>query len=764
MDANTKLYIWRNKGVTRSTTADKTKIDVVGFLANSLAMPFHHIPHGVLDVIVKIFNFFLLLCTPRQLARRRYANLHREAKELASNLMKTQFFAIYYRFSTKHKYHPLQRFQFMPRKFDLSADLAKRMENENGTQAFYEAVCPKEVPPITVNFSPDFTTIDELSSVHKSAEYLYENLSKNRGKEIAGLAKDLYVRGYSRRIRVSDPADWDKFRAELTDDIHVAAESNLVYPEEESNVSLIALSYKSHELIRDRAFSTEGENGDPVRFTLQEKTIMTDIYFEDFRWSQVIRTATEIAREENSDYVRIWIDRFVMMGRDEPFKNFIRKEKVQWEDYGLWAYAVCPVVRLYQEREDHYLTEFWRKLELVMAVAGKGIFLDDYMLERFDNSIYYGKSLYTRYYNGICKIGGKGKYIRSVTLAIATAVLTDGVSVAGLNEHKNTRRGIIGWKAWALRTLAEGAYSSDHAVLLQVEEAFTVGLSQFCIIAFWESISTQNRHLEGDSYLDMSLQQSTEYRKNERWHGICEWIGMVRGACEIKQNEEITRYLNEFADVRLYTNITQQVAGLLTLRSKDNKYRRGLAVNLSRFSRVQGGQVIAVAEATGLNNGKSWLPWYLVHVRDPETDQTAGVDRNGVLWFKHKPIRVFYRWTMAFFWIMLAIYDVMWLVLAAANRLMTGIFIGIWLLHTLFLLILVARCLSWPWKDIDMIGEGLFDNVLMHGIYRAGIKKRYKKFEVEPYNSIGWGERFLKSGTEYTSNEGEFHKGEDSPV
>ena len=177
--------------------------------------------------------------------------------------------------------------------------------------------------------------------------------------------------------------------------------------------------------------------------------------------------------------------------------------------------------------------------------------------------------------------------------------------------------------------------------------------------------------------------------------------------------------LNGCAKVKLYKNFTQQVARLVTLRSKDQKYSRMLAVELARHSTVQEGQVTAVAEATGLNKGNSWLPWYLVHTRDPETDQTVEEVEERVLWFKYEPIRV-----IIIFCVLLVI--------------------------PFYLLMFIGRLFKkspWPWLDEDLIGEDLFDNVLMHGIFEAGIKGKFRVFKKESYSEIGWGDRNIQSGT-----------------
>ena len=744
-----------NKSLFSRTTLTSQRIPQliaakISFLAISIAKSFHEVPTEIDDFVVKALNAWLLLVHPRQTIDIRWGNLTRDAEFLARQLKKSQFFTVYQRLSGKYKYHPLQRFEFAPRKFDLSTALFERIQEE-GTSAFYSAIAPKDVAAPKVNFVPDFTRIQDLSTLELSARYLHKNLLRHRGDEISRIAKDLYCRGYSRPIRVLDKDDWEAFREEMRTGVHIGARENEVGSDQQA--ALIALSYKSHTMEVGQNASFLDKSGKRHQLDVKHKIVMSPLYLEDFRWSQLMRTAIQIATQEKTEVVRIWIDRLVMMEKNDEYRHDVYETKgVKWEDFGLWAYAVCPVIRLYDQNEPYYGTDFWRKLEMVMGVAGRGIFVDDYMLRQFDNSIYYGSTLYERLKYGICKIGGKGKYIRGLTLAVATAVLTDGVTVAKMNEHEKTKDSIAGWKAWSLRTIGEGAYSAEHSVVLREEPAFTVGLSQFCVIAFWESISCSNPVLEGDSYLDMSLQKSLEYRKNERWDGVYEWVGMVHDSCNFEKREQITAYLNNQAQMRLYADTMGHIAGLLTLQSKDCKYFRTIAVNLSRFSTVQSGQVIAVAEATGLNNGNSWLPWYLLHVPNPNLDQKVEVKKELGIVFEYKPIRAVYLGLQTIGWISLLVSVCSPFILIGqlkpggfilASLIIWGI-LGIWALSYF----VIRVFLPWPWEDTDFIGEALFDNVLMHGLFEAGIKGKFRVFEETSYEKIGWSGRYMCNGEE----------------
>lgn len=99
----------------------------------------------------------------------------------------------------------------------------------------------------------------------------------------------------------------------------------------------------------------------------------------------------ELAKCHGVKYVRVWIDRLISMGLSRKERK--EKNNIDWTDYGLFAYTVCPVIRLYEEREAEYGTNFWRKLETVMGIAGRGLVADDYMLSSHDYDILWTRAL-----------------------------------------------------------------------------------------------------------------------------------------------------------------------------------------------------------------------------------------------------------------------------------------------------------------------------------------------------------------------------------
>lgn len=696
------------------------------------------------DICVKMLNFFHFIYSTRKGSNFRYANYLRNALCYIGEFSRGQFYKVYGQYTAQFKYHPLQRFGNAIRRFNPSPRLAEEMRGKEGTGAFYRAVTGQ-----TRNgFTADLTMLREIQTVKTSGRYLCQDIGKKKGERVGKVARDAYERGYSRILNVTDDADWDKFRTELRNNKHLGSEKG----DDPENVMLVAVSYKGKERTLTRNMSqlyeVEGKNGKKKEketrpLTTLTKEQMTEDFVEDFRWSQLIRSCKAIARKEGKLGMRLWIDRLVGMGKPPDKKGEIY-EDVEWEDFGMFAYAVCPVVRLYNMAEPYFGTDFWRKLEMVMAVAGRGLVVDDYMLRKFDNTIYYGPKLYQQVGHGLSTIGGDGIYLRCVTLAVATAIVTDGVSTARVNEDFRTRRAVSCWKAWALRTIAEGAYSQMHSSMMMLEEdwrPFVIGQNEFLTIAFWESMVSRCESLTGNSYLDMSYQKSTMMKLSSRWDGIVEWVGMVPSACEIGENDRnaIMEFLTEQTKLNTWITTTNHAASILTLRSSDMRDKRAIVANLSRFSTAKTGHVTSIAEGTGLWKGKV-LPVHLRHIVDPDEDQEAKINNNvdvdgvGIL-FTYNQMKVEFTWMkyVRIFFALVA-FVLAWAILTASSK-----FIFVSLFISAIMLWFVSRIfLKWPWKDKCDVGEALFDNLLLHSLYKSGIKSHFRQLQAVSYNQIEW--------------------------
>ncbi|CDF35809.1 unnamed protein product [Chondrus crispus] len=676
----------------------------------------------ITDWVIRLMNLSIFLFQPRKGSNFRWANTVRDSISFLGEFAEGQHTKIYGRVTSRYKYHLQQQYENAIRKFDATDPLAAHLQ-QVGNAAFYQSL-PGHVGQIHTNFAADLTRISDIASIGSSADYLFVQVSNRKSKEEAEAARDSYVRGFSRPVRADDFDDWERLRDELRSHQRVGEVPD-GRPEDFS--CLIAVSYKSKDVKITRRMLLLKEDGSPDKeegILNQIQIQMTDDFFDDFRWSQLVRSCIAIARRDGKSHVRLWVDRLVMMGIEKEQREAIFK-LTKWEEFGLLPYAVCHVVRLYESNEPYYGTDFWRKLETVLGVAGKGLFVDDYMLRKYDHTIYFGPKIYQRLGDGLCCIGGGGVYIRSTTLALATAVLTDGVSVRAAHEDRRTKRSATGWKSWAIRTITEGAYSSCHSSIMVEEEPSSIGYQQFLIITFWESMVSRSISLTGRSYLDMSYQRSMEWKKSSSWDGIVEWIGMMPESCIIGDRNQIMNFLNQQSDVDLYVSTTGHVASIITLQNDDLRDKRTLVVDLARFSTARSGHVTAVAEATGIWENSSVIPFYLKHVSDPDGDQLAEVQDDRIV-FLYKQMKVEFFFMKALKMICVVV----------GNLILIWFTFGGWLIFAAVQLGLIFR--PWPWVDTCDVGEAVFDNLLLHALYDAGIKKQYRRLRNVPFNQIGW--------------------------
>lgn len=678
-------------------------------------------PITMTDWLVRIMNIIWFLVRPRKMSNFRWANTVRDWASFLGEFGEGQHTKIYGRVTSRYKYHHQQRYENKIRKFDAKDELASHMQ-QFGNAAFYHSVCGLQ-DPNAVNFEADLTRINDINSIRESAKYLYGEIAVRKGQEAAETARKSYVRGFSRPVLASDYTDWENLRNELR---HYQRVGGLADEQPEDTAMLIAISYKGKTVKitrRMRLLQGDGISADDQGELRQIELNMTDDFLDDFRWSQLVRSCMALASTEGSAYVRVWIDRLVMMGIEKKDRENIY-DLVAWEEFGLFPYAVCHVVRLYDAEEPYFGTDFWRKLESVLGVAGVGLVLDDYMLRKYDETIFFGPSMYERIGEGLCRIGGGGIYIRSTTLALATAVLTDGVSVSQANEDLRTKQAACAWKAWAIRTISEGAYSKCHPSMMVQQEACRLGHRRFHVVTFWESMVSRSLALTGKSYLDMSIQRSRSWMKSSNWDGVTEWVGMLPQSCIIEERGMIMQFLRQHSNISSFVSTTGHVASIVTLRSDDLRDKRTLVVDMSRFSTPRRGYVTAVAEATGLW-GKRVLPCYLEHNPDPDGDQTAEVSEGGVS-YSYKPMRVEYRFMPLLTKIVLLIFNVLVILWT----------FGGWLLVFGVQLVFILR--PWPWTDRCDVGEAVFDNLLLHALYDSGIKKQYRRLRGRAYDQLGW--------------------------
>lgn len=563
-----------------------------------------------------------------------YADFKKENANAESLFPLDTEYRVYEKPLVEGKFHPLQRFYSARRRFDVSDELADIMRLQ-GPSTFYEKVCGYFAPDNSTN--SDLTTIRSLNTITKSADRVFIDISNIKGDSTAGIAKQAYMRGFSRPITVESREDWEQFRKELRESTSTGTIlcSNGQLRLSDDEVLPIAVSYKGTTAKISRRFSHEDPENDETRSDeiVKESVTLSKDFVDDFRWDQIRRTCIQIAGQENYSHISTWIDRLAMWGVGKEQRKRIYSE-VSWEDFGLMPYAVCPVVRVYDNTESEFGTDFWRKLETVLGIAGRGLYVDDYLLRYYDDSIYYDLNIYHSIAkgNGICRLGGTGKYLRSISLALATSIFTESISVYGRNEDDRTVQAFIKWKSWALRTISEGAYKADLPLLMTEQPKIDIDLEKFKLIAFWESYVSNSKFLEGENYADITTYRSKEHRSSSKWDGISEWIGMVRGSYDIDKSEKdkIYQFLNSNVQIEVWSSSSRHVAALLYLTYDESenikKCKRTITVALTRFSTEKEGQVIHVAESTGIwEKEKNVLPGGYFFRPNPEQDQKVSI-------------------------------------------------------------------------------------------------------------------------------------------
>lgn len=725
------------------------------------------------DILVALGNCYLLVFKPRLFNIVRFGNTASVHEQAGQEFRLGRFHKLHNGFTAKYKYHPLQRKKNLIRRFNVADVLADHMLKLGGTKYFYHAVCGHPLESDHPSYDPDLTTLDSLSTIAAAAKHLYTEMRKFNTDEQALVVKKSFERGFSRKIDVFNFDDWQAFRTELLSGRHLAKDFNNSYSDVDTVP--IAVSYKAKEMsFTRRIFYLREVNGkltENEAFTTKQQQQLTLDFVDDFRWGQLVRVCMQIAKSLKTNSVRLWIDRLITMEQtDEEKRNMYNLSN--WWDFGVFPYAVFPVVRLYEGRELEFGTDFWRKIETVLGVAGRGLYVDDYLIRVQDKTIYYGPEIYSQIGSGIARLGGDGIYLRAVTLAMATAILTDGITVRGINEDLRTVREIPGFKAWALRTIGEGAYSSSHSALMRVEDPYQIGLQQFKTIVTWESFVSTCDWLKGKSYLDMSYQRSHEHRYGGHWDGVIEWVGMIKGAVDVVGRESIMSHLNNHVSVQTWVATTGHAASMLKfevqderpLGSKTKMLKRSLVVEIARLSNTRQGHISAVAEATGLW-GESVLRKYFYFGDSPHRFQYVVPYEEGIcddyslkprsLEDNNADYEVIYQYAPIYFLVSSSVWK--WIIICAPIFVVvvivsSRISVPLILIFVILIAVLAALCvcysllkyyfcyyLAWPWSDWSGYGAAVFDNVLMHSLYNAGIKiLDYRELKPVEYQHIEW--------------------------
>lgn len=677
-----------------------------------------------LQILVKIMNLCLFIFSPRKVTNARWADIVTDSSWRATDFLKNQMFRVYLRFSAKYKFHPQQMLLNAYRNMDPVESLAARMA-ALGTGEYYKALTPFTGSAVAANFAADL-------SMHRDSENLagvmntFTSLAAATSEENGSLATQLMWSGLSREIEVEDDGDWESFRQQLR---QMSPDSKMDPKSDLQSILPLAVSYRGKEetFITKVSISKRGAGASEdvtEEAEITEKVTRTMDFLDDRRWDQVKRGARVYAELKKYKKCCLWVDRLVMLGRDKDERARIYST-LNWSEFGVYPYVVMPSIRLYDPIEVEFGTDFWRKVESTLAVAGKGLICDDYMIRKYDGAIYYDGSIYKRMGNGMMMLGGSSTYLRSTILALATMIMTDGVTISKSNEDKRTISSIVYWKSWAIRCLSKEAFAHAPAVPVPNDPP-TVDLSVFRFLTAWEFALCRCVELTGSSYLDMSYQRAMSWRKSSSWSGISEWIGMVSEAYKMdKDNEQLVlSYLAQGVKIKMFAAPSGHTVARLTLKNGIEAPMKSLVVETSRFSTIHEGHVLAVADATGLGANRI-MPWYLRQVPNPDGDQKVEIT-NGEVVYSYKNMRLEFVFNIWFKWIGIVI----------GHCLMLFFSFGLWIF--IVALYVAYKIWKWPWADFNDVGEALFDNVLLDSLYGSGIKSIYRRVRTTGYRDIAW--------------------------
>lgn len=348
----------------------------------------------------------------------------------------------------------------------------------NGNAEYYRALSSLNPEAHCENITADLSTHEQSESLGDMIRAVSE-LAAVTSDDYAQLAADSVTQGLTREVLVDDFADWQLLREQIRS---ISLDLKLNRDLESREVLPIAVSYKAKEetFIQRVTLLRHNETMDEEmreEVEIMQRPIRSSEFLNDRRWYQLQRASQEYARSKGYRKVCFWIDRIMKIGVSKKMVSE-RQNKLNLDEYGLYPYMLMATVRMYDPSETEFGTSFWRKVEAVLTISGKGLICDDYMMRKYDKTIYYDHTLYRRLRNGIIMIGGKTMFIRSTILALETMIIVDGVAITKANEHPKTIESMVQWKSWAMKCIVQEAFARRPAVpisnvpLLVDEEAF----------------------------------------------------------------------------------------------------------------------------------------------------------------------------------------------------------------------------------------------------------------------------------------------------
>ena len=526
------------------------------------------------------------------------------------NVIRAKF---YRQEKTTVKIHPVQTQHIYNYGFDLLQSIVES-PNVKTCSDLYKILYNEEERYVDPHDKHCYTVDNTKLSSFLDMKSMYDGLIRLNGYGMTNDQIDsmslLFLKGFSRCINIFDDRDWELLKVQLENSNEAARTDS--YGLHESLYMAVSYKHKDEtftwKIRMMNAEKYEHTNADAEGEVKLERS--TDMLFDE-RWDQLKRCTRELGRKEGKNTAYLWLDRLVFLGDDQSVRDE-HLNKVDWSSFGLWPYMVCNVVRLYRSNEKEYSNNFWRKIELYLGINGKGIITDDYMVNTYDNTFNFGDGAVRWYQGGTLMIGGNNTYLRSTVLALASAVLDDGVAITKANEHLETKKSISIWKMWAIWNICQNMYGLGP-ITPRLVKRVDIGLPEFKRIVALTAVTRDMKLIGNTCPIDFAAVKTSQYRSVASWDGITEWVGFDQTAYSIKPENRvrIKDYLNERAKIEPYVANTGHRATAITLCYKEfEKVNKGIVVETSRYSTLSEGNVISIYSFTTETSGKHLFPRY----------------------------------------------------------------------------------------------------------------------------------------------------------
>ena len=704
--------------------------------------------------MLALLNFYERFLFKREFANRDWKKVKDTQWFGELNVVKAKF---YRQQKTTAKVHPVQTQHIHNYGFDFLESIVGSPDVKKCSDLYKRLYNEEELHGDPDDKEHSYIIDDTKLSSFFNMKSMYDGLGRHNGDGMNQNPKNsmllLFLKGFSRRINIFDDQDWEKLKMQLVKNDEAARFDYRGFLNSDevarSNFDLV----KSNDLARQKkpplyiAVSYKHKN---ETFTWKVRMMNAgqrehadaegEVKFErskdmlfDERWDQLKRCTRELGRKEDKHTASLWLDRLVFLNDNQSARDEHLNE-VDWSSFGLWPYIVCNVVRLYRCNEKEYSNDFWRKIELYLGINGKGVITDDYMVNTYDDTFNYGEEAVRWYQGGTLMIGGNNMYLRSTVLALASAVLDDGIAITKSNEHPETKKSISIWKKWAIWNICQNMYGLGP-ITPRLVKRVDVGLLEFQRIVTLTAVTRNMTLIKNTCPINFAAVKTTQQINISNWDGINEWIGFDQKAYSIEpeNRKRILEYLDEIAKIEPYIANTGHRATAITLCSQEyENMNKGIVVETSRYSTLSKGNVISIYSFTNETSGKRLFPQY-ESIINPDKQQVEAISSKGweVKYKRCVYISIIEKWIIAILSIIFG--------LAISTGGITAIF-GIPLfLFGVYLITPNIKMKSIWWCDKQFIGEGITDNIILHKTYGSGIKSKYNKLGGEiKYSAITW--------------------------